>query len=193
MSDSTCTTATTGRKAISKSKRFHVFHRDGFICQYCGRRPPDVVLELDHIHPHSKGGDNSDMNLITSCDECNRGKSDKVLTERAVRPDADLAFLEAQQEIAEAKRFLAAKAERDRLSGQLIAALTDMWETLFPSNKCPYDFVFKQMLESHPPAEIADAMRIASRRHARQSLGYQDNIVSYIWGVMSQRAKDQRP
>ncbi|MDY0071873.1 MAG: HNH endonuclease [Thauera sp.] len=67
------------RKQVSKSARFEVFKRDAFKCQYCGRSSPDVVLEVDHIHPVSKGGENDIMNLVTSCRDCNSGKSDKTL------------------------------------------------------------------------------------------------------------------
>ena len=45
-------------------------------CQYCGKSSPEVVLEVDHVTPVSKGGTNEFENLITSCRECNRGKSD---------------------------------------------------------------------------------------------------------------------
>ncbi|MDE2469215.1 MAG: HNH endonuclease [Bradyrhizobium sp.] len=68
------------RKPLSKKIRFDVFKRDGFQCQYCGNSPPAVILEIDHIHPVSQGGDNSKDNLLTSCFDCNRGKSDGLLT-----------------------------------------------------------------------------------------------------------------
>jgi hypothetical protein len=69
------------RKAISKKLRFEVFKRDSFICQYCGKSAPEVVLEIDHITPVSKGGKNTITNLITACFDCNRGKSNRTLTE----------------------------------------------------------------------------------------------------------------
>lgn len=69
------------RKNISKTMRFEVFKRDGFTCQYCGRHAPDVLLEIDHIKPVADGGDNSILNLITSCRDCNRGKGKRKLTE----------------------------------------------------------------------------------------------------------------
>lgn len=69
------------RKSISKKLRFEVFKRDDFTCQYCGKSAPNVILEADHIEPVSKGGTNDILNLITSCFECNRGKSDKTLSE----------------------------------------------------------------------------------------------------------------
>lgn len=69
------------RKSISARNRFEVFKRDSFKCQYCGKSSPDVILHVDHIEPASKGGDNSVMNLITSCQCCNLGKSDIVLSD----------------------------------------------------------------------------------------------------------------
>lgn len=70
----------TKRTPVSKTVRFEVFKRDRFACQYCGRTPPTVVLECDHIVPVSAGGVNEDWNLITACFDCNRGKSDRLLS-----------------------------------------------------------------------------------------------------------------
>lgn len=67
------------RKSLTKKVRFEVFHRDSFICAYCGVAPPATVLEVDHITPVSKGGTNDINNLITSCFDCNRGKGAKEL------------------------------------------------------------------------------------------------------------------
>lgn len=74
----------TERKALLKKIRFEVFKRDSFTCQYCGRAAPDVLLEVDHIKPVSKDGDNDITNLITSCFDCNHGKSDRELSDDAV-------------------------------------------------------------------------------------------------------------
>ena len=76
------------RKAISKGKRFDIIKRDGFTCQYCGSQPPDVVLEIDHIQPVSKGGDNSFENLTTSCLHCN--------SQRGNRPVMDIILEKGQ-------------------------------------------------------------------------------------------------
>lgn len=61
-----------------------VFKRDCFKCQYCGRGAPEIVLELEHITPLSKGGTNDILNLVTSCWQCNSGKSDKLLDDNTV-------------------------------------------------------------------------------------------------------------
>ena len=60
------------RVGISKKNRFEVFKRDSFTCQYCGKSSPEVVLEVDHIKPVSKGGDNEIINLILCCNEANQ-------------------------------------------------------------------------------------------------------------------------
>jgi len=72
------------RKSLSKKLRFEVFKRDSFICQYCGKVAPNVVLEVDHIEPVSKGGSNDLLNLITSCFDCNRGKTNTELKDDSV-------------------------------------------------------------------------------------------------------------
>lgn len=72
------------RKAISKKVRFEVFKRDSFTCQYCGKAAPDVILHVDHIDPVSRGGGNDILNLITSCADCNGGKSNRVLDDQTM-------------------------------------------------------------------------------------------------------------
>ena len=70
--------------ALTKKIRFEVFKRDSFTCQYCGRQAPDVVLNCDHISPVAKGGDDDILNLVTSCFDCNSGKSDRTLDDAMV-------------------------------------------------------------------------------------------------------------
>lgn len=69
------------RKAISKRVRFEVMKRDSFTCQYCGKSAPEVILHIDHIKPVSKGGNNGILNLVTSCQSCNLGKSNIELSD----------------------------------------------------------------------------------------------------------------
>jgi 5-methylcytosine-specific restriction endonuclease McrA len=68
------------RKAISKTLRFEIFKRDSFTCQYCGERPPNVALEVDHIVAVAMGGKTEAGNLVTACKDCNRGKGKRTLT-----------------------------------------------------------------------------------------------------------------
>ena len=68
------------RTPISTKLRFEIFKRDKFTCQYCGRRISDgIKLEFDHVIPIAEGGKDEYKNLITACNECNNGKSNKML------------------------------------------------------------------------------------------------------------------
>ena len=100
------------RKQISTRQRFEVFKRDGFICQYCGSNPPNVILHVDHIIPVSKGGENIMDNYITSCSKCNLGKSNvslknipKTLKEKSEEIAEKEAQIKGYYEIIEAKRL----------------------------------------------------------------------------------------
>ena len=46
-------------------------------CEQCGKEPPSVTLEIDHILPVSKGGGNSSMNLRFLCTRCNRARGNR--------------------------------------------------------------------------------------------------------------------
>lgn len=71
------------RQTVSKKLQFEVFKRDKFTCQCCGRKAPDVILNVCHINPISMGGENSLLNLITNCVDCNNGKRDKILDDKS--------------------------------------------------------------------------------------------------------------
>ncbi len=80
-------------QAPVRLSRRNVFLRDGYQCQYCGRRPPVRDLNLDHVTPRSRGGRSTWDNLVTSCRECNLKKGralphecGMVLSSRPVRP-----------------------------------------------------------------------------------------------------------
>jgi hypothetical protein len=66
-----------GSRAPGPSLRFMVFRRDGYTCQYCGRKAPLVPLHVDHIVPWARGGRTELSNLRTACSMCNLGKSDR--------------------------------------------------------------------------------------------------------------------
>lgn len=59
--------------------RLRVWERDGWTCQYCGSQDRQA-LQVDHIMPISKGGDNTLKNLVTACRPCNTKKSARLLS-----------------------------------------------------------------------------------------------------------------
>jgi HNH endonuclease len=101
--------------AISVRTRFEVFKRDDFTCQYCGKKSPDVVLEIDHIVPQCDGGNDDVINLRTSCWECNRGKADKSLSEIVTGEDPHdraILLLERERQLREYNTVVATERER---------------------------------------------------------------------------------
>lgn len=62
----------TRRKALIPAReRWAVFERDDFRCVTCGSRHS---LEVDHIHPESRGGASTMDNYQTLCRSCNNRK-----------------------------------------------------------------------------------------------------------------------
>lgn len=63
---------------ISVALRLLVLKRDRYTCTYCGVSGQNAELEVDHIHPVSKGGSNHVSNLTTACKKCNLEKRAKT-------------------------------------------------------------------------------------------------------------------
>ena len=59
-----------------------LFGRDRYVCAYCGGHFPNhTSLSRDHILPRYYGGENTWMNVVTSCKDCNSKKGHKTLKE----------------------------------------------------------------------------------------------------------------
>jgi 5-methylcytosine-specific restriction endonuclease McrA len=61
---------------LTREEAMKVFKRDHFKCQYCGldglhRFENWLILTVDHVHPHARGGARSMQNLVTACQPCN--------------------------------------------------------------------------------------------------------------------------
>jgi len=70
------------RALMTASLRTWIKTRDHHACKTCGvsvAKEPHLLLEVDHIHPVSKGGLSVPENLQTLCWRCNRSKGAKAL------------------------------------------------------------------------------------------------------------------
>lgn len=74
----------TPRVTVRLTRRNLMF-RDAHQCQYCGKRPPLRELNIDHVLPRSRGGDDSWENLVTACRICNLRKGWKTPEEANMR------------------------------------------------------------------------------------------------------------
>lgn len=117
--------------SISVRTRFEVFKRDHFTCVYCGRRPPDVLLEADHLVPRAAGGSDDIDNLVTACWDCNHGKADRLLDE-GVRPVVSPDVVDATAErVAQAQAYAEHVANEERLRDRFEAMVIDAWARSF--------------------------------------------------------------
>lgn len=70
------------RTLMTKKLREFIKNRDNYTCCTCGNSTnaePNLLLEIDHIIPVSKGGLTEESNLQTLCWKCNRSKSNKLM------------------------------------------------------------------------------------------------------------------
>ena len=68
---------------LTREEAMKVFKRDHFKCQYCGLDGLHsfenwLILTIDHIHPHGRGGSRGMDNLVTACQPCNLTKGHRV-------------------------------------------------------------------------------------------------------------------
>lgn len=167
-----------GRKSLSKKMRFDVFKRDGFQCQYCGSTPPAVVLEVDHIHPVSKGGKNRIDNLISSCFECNRGKAAGVLT---VAPqtviDKAAVIAEKMEQLRAFERLQRAKRKAEEKSiDQVEEAFCDYYDGFHFANN--FRESIRRILQHMMVYEVIDAMHLACKK-----MDNKESALRYCCGI----------
>jgi 5-methylcytosine-specific restriction endonuclease McrA len=74
----------TPRVTVRLTRRNLMF-RDAHQCQYCGKRPTLRELNIDHVVPRSRGGNDSWENLVTACRVCNLRKGWKTPEEANMR------------------------------------------------------------------------------------------------------------
>ena len=154
------------RKSISLTTRFEVFKRDSFTCGYCGQKPPDVILEIDHILAVKNGGDNDFDNLITSCFDCNRGKSARSLDQiiNGEKVDNILPLLkERELQYMEYRNFLLNIDNRLR---EEVDAINSVFQRYFPDREFTEKFKIsvKRFIKELGLMEVVNSMEIAASK-----------------------------
>lgn len=188
---------------LSVRTRFEVFKRDRFTCSYCGRTPPAVLLEVDHIVPQAAGGSDDPENLTTSCADCNRGKADRLLEEGR----APIVRSESVDELEERLAQLTAYAELNQqlraLTDKTVFMVGDAWAKAFgyhveersggsvmvlddPYGRFPRDQSVRTILARLPLQIVLEAVDItASWSHE----GPSERACRYFYGVCWRRIR----
>jgi len=64
-------------KKVPPTRR-NVFHRDQYVCQYCGKDLCDKTATIDHIVPRCRGGGSTWTNMVAACKPCNLSKGNRT-------------------------------------------------------------------------------------------------------------------
>lgn len=174
------------RKPIKSGKRFDIFRRDSFTCLYCGRRPPDAILQVDHVIPVANGGNEEDTNLVTSCRDCNLGKAAKSLDEA---PASLISSLESQVEQQEQLKAMNAFLIRVRNKRQKMAAEMGTYWCEQIQSGCNLTFGRSRLrsmclfLEKLQIDVIYSAMDLAIYRKSPKSPHQDEDAFKYFCGI----------
>lgn len=174
------------RKQLSKMIRFEVFKRDYFTCQYCSRKSPEVLLEIDHIVPVSENGTNEIDNLLTACFDCNRGKSNKSLN--SISPSLEEKVFMMREKKIQYDQFI--KLQESLLNQN--ENLIDMVEKVYTSCYKKYEFnerfrlSVKKFIKKLGVDEVIEAMEISCSKKGLN----QNSTLTYFCGICWTKIKE---
>ena len=170
------------RKPLSKRLRFEVFKRDGFACVYCGISPVGAALHVDHVIAVAAGGSNRPENLVTSCPDCNLGKSSVGLENRKLQTLTKDSVKRQREHAEQIAAFLenakAIEAERDRVRGMLASH----WQAAVGTLSLEMFDRLRYLLAQYPIPILMEAISITGR-----NMGTDGEDYKYSRAVKQQR------
>ena len=175
------------REPISKKLRFEVFKRDSFACQYCGKTPPVVTLEIDHIIPVSKNGKTEIDNLITSCFDCNRGKGSVELTSLPETTQSKMEIMAEREEQYKSLKKLQLRIHKriNKEINQIEEVYTREFEDWVFSDGFKNNSV-KRFIDNLGFIEVLSAMEAACAR-----VRHKDRVLKYFCAICWNKMRDK--
>ena len=175
------------RQSTGKRLRFKIFERDNFTCQYCGKKPPEVILHLDHIYPVSKGGKNEIENMLTACADCNLGKATLEIGKapsRVLKNSGDL-----RERYDQLRAFYNLQKKLDTIKQEMIIDITNYWSEIWEDSQLGAKGIasMKRFLKDFSVDEIKEAMDIA-----RAKISHPINAFKYTCGVLCTKLKQRK-
>lgn len=178
--------------SISKKLRFEVFKRDGFQCQYCGKKSPNIVLEIDHIISRADGGGDNIENLTTSCFDCNRGKGKNALEEYKEGTDPTeqaVLLLERERQLKEYNEVLRQVRERKIADYNEIQ---DLWNERISGSSYwfPSGLIY-QALDKIPKEMMIEAVEICHASCQKwEGRSWGESYRAYFSGILRRMIDD---
>lgn len=191
--------------AVSTRTRFEVFKRDRYTCVYCGAHPPDVLLHVDHVVPQAAGGSDEITNLITACQACNLGKSDRLLMEGEAPGVSAATIEELQERLDQAKAYVEAVAGIQAMLERQVQMVISAWAEAFHAtleervggnvwvlagrSACwPEERSIRRFLKELPLHKLFDAVDITAGRWPTSD----DTTRRYFYGVCQRMLREAR-
>ena len=183
--------------SLNVRTRFEVFKRDRFTCSYCGRTPPTVLLEVDHIIPQAAGGGDEITNLTTSCQDCNRGKSAGLLQEGAAPVVNREAVAELEERTEQATQYAEAVNAMRLLQDSLVQRVIEAWAHAYEARTITKDdgLDYWQLDEGQWPQKatirrllnrgltLDDILEAVDITASKMPVQYGDEACRYFYGV----------
>ena len=169
---------------VSKKTRFEVLKRDGFKCVYCGATPTGSALQVDHVVPQSKGGNDDPSNLVTACEPCNNGKRARPLEDRTLK--SNVATEADEEHIEQIRSYLKLQKKIVKARDHVAGVLVDEWKNRIGCDPLPSVVVrFPAIIDEFGFDKIVEAISIVASKGSRWS-GYacQENQAKYFHGIL---------
>lgn len=189
---------------LSVKVRFEVLKRDRYTCSYCGKHPPEVLLEVDHIHPVAAGGTDDLENLTTACLDCNRGKGARLL-EEGIAPVVNRGAIEEMRErVEQAQAYMELLGSMRSITDEQLWRVKEAWARTygaaveersdgsywtfanygyFPEDRSIRSFLRKLTLD-----QVLEAVDITASRIRNPSM----DAVRYFYGVCHRSIREGR-
>lgn len=182
-------------KNINNKIRLKVFERDNFTCQSCGKKTPEVILEVRYKEKNESEEMN---NLITSCFECNRDEMyflvDNIFDEDEIH---NKSILLAEREMQLNEYNYLKKKIRNREDKE-ISELSEYFSSHFDHpSYAEEDFnkirvIVRKTLKFMSYVDIMDLMDLAIEITSKDSRGEYHNVAAakYFVGILRNKLKD---
>jgi hypothetical protein len=170
----------------SKRLRFEILKRDGFACVYCGKTPMQSILHVDHVVPVSKGGGDDPENLVTSCQECNGGKSNIPLNESRLPSSARRSAADVTEQAEQLREYLAAQKELAEAREAIVDELLAHWERI--GGDAPYEarVALRRWIEEFSFEDLAGFIE-----HAVRKVSNHRGQVSYVGACVRNQRQER--
>lgn len=183
------------RKPLGKKIRFEVFKRDKFTCQYCGRKAPEVVLEVDHIKPVADGGTDEMLNLVTACFDCNRGKGKRELSDDSIVVTQQKQLEELAERKEQMEMLIAWKRELMNMNEEFVDLLCEHFESFFDGAITVNELGrkdFSKWIKEFGFQEVLEAMEISVDKYCKSNNRNDiQNAFNKIGGICAMRKKQK--